>query len=178
MATPSSRGFDRAGSLPVVRKVRWTGALPQFLALAAGLGLGATLSGSQTWGMLAGSAAYLAYSLGSRGLLARHHRRGIRLSRSGQFEAAICEYQRSYEFFTRHGWLDRFRCVFLMSASAMSYCEMALLNQAFCLSQIGRGAESKATYERALAEFPDSGMAGAALRLIRAAEEAALAAHT
>ena len=48
----------------------------------------------------------------------------------------------------------------------MSYKEMALNNIGFCYSQIGQGKVSKEYYERTLKEFPDSGIAKVALRLL------------
>ena len=82
--------------------------------------------------------------------------------------------QESYDFFTRCRWLDRYRAVTLMSLSAISYREMALINIAFAYSQIGDGGKAKEHYERALDDFPNSGMASAALKLINSVERSNL----
>ena len=58
----------------------------------------------------------------------------------------------------------------MMSRSAMSYREMAQINIAFAYSQIGDSAKAKQYYQRALDEFPHSGMARAALRMIDSVE--------
>ena len=58
----------------------------------------------------------------------------------------------------------------MMSASAVSFREMALLNIAFAHSQIGKGEKAKEYYQRTLSEFPSSSMANAALRMIDSAE--------
>ena len=58
----------------------------------------------------------------------------------------------------------------LLSASAASYREMALLNEAFALGQLGRRPEARAIYESTVEEFPDSGMAEAALNLMGPSE--------
>ncbi len=119
-----------------------------------------------TSGVVWGAAVYLIYSVGSRKLIPRAHRRGIRLSQTQQFEDAIRAHKESYEFFTRHSWLDRYRSITMMSPSSMSYREMALINIAFAYGQIGNGEKAKEYYQRAQREFPDSGMAIAALKMI------------
>jgi tetratricopeptide (TPR) repeat protein len=109
---------------------------------------------------------FVAYSVGSRILIANAHRRGIRFFRRGQYEQAIRAFEESYEFFTCHPWIDRFRSIILMSASAPSYREMALCNIAFCHTQIGNGERAKEVYRRTLDEFPDSGLAASAMRML------------
>ena len=124
--------------------------------------------------MICGAAAYLVYSIGSRFLIPRAHRRGMRLFRRQQYEQAISAFHESYDFFTRNVWLDRYRAAIMLSPSAMTYREMALCNIAFCYSQIGEGGKAKDYYRRALAEFPNNGLAQAALRLIESAEQSAI----
>ena len=48
---------------------------------------------------------------------------------------------------------------------------MALLNIAFCYSQIDQGKKAKEYYQRVLNEFPESGMATAALKMIDSIEK-------
>jgi hypothetical protein len=151
--------------------VNWWATIPQFLVLGAACIFGLLITKSPR-GVVWGAAIYLAYSFASRSLLARAHRRGVRLSRNQQFAAAIPAHQASYDFFARHAWLDRYRAITMMSASAMSYREMALCNIAFAYTQIGEGAKAKQFYQRALSEFPGSTMAAAALRMIDASERA------
>ncbi len=157
------------GRLPIVRQTSWLGAMPQLIALGMLIVCGMWLARSLA-GMLYGVAAYLALSYGSRAMLTRHHKRGIRLSRTQRYDEAIREYEKSYRFFSHHPWLDRFRSIFLFSASAASYREMALINIAYCHAQLGRGREAKAAYEKTLLEFPDNDMARSAVKFIRAIE--------
>ena len=49
---------------------------------------------------------------------------------------------------------------------------MALANRAFCLGQTGRGQEAMRAYEDMLLEFPESALAGPALTMMRAAQQA------
>jgi hypothetical protein len=120
-----------SSGIPIVRQVSWPAALPQLAALAAAVTIGYLLVGRD--GIFPGAFAYLAYSIGSRLLIPRDHRAGIKLGRKQQFEQAIPKFQASFDFFNRHAWIDRFRSIVLMSPSAASYREMALANIAFCL---------------------------------------------
>jgi hypothetical protein len=159
------------GRVPIVTSISWWATIPQFAALAICCAVGYWLLRSPR-GVMVGAAVYLAYSFGSRSLIPWYHRRGVRLSRHGRFAEAIPQHQTSYDFFTRHAWLDRYRAIVMMSPSAMSFREMALLNIAFAYAQLGDGAKAKEFYRRALEEFPGSAMAVAALRMIDAAESA------
>ena len=97
----------------------------------------------------------------------RNHRRGMKLFKTGQYIQAISEFQKSYEFFMKHAWIDKYRYFVLLSSSRISYTEMSLLNTAFCYTQIGQGALAKEYYEKTLAQFPDSEMAKSALRMLQ-----------
>jgi hypothetical protein len=83
------------------------------MIVAYGIVPNVTASGA----MAIGALAYLAYSLFSRRILAKHHRLGIRAFREGHFGAAIGHYNQSIEFFERYPWIDRFRAVTMMSPS-------------------------------------------------------------
>lgn len=154
----------------MIRPTSWLATVPQLFVLALAIAIACFLTRSST-GVFWGAAVYLIYSFSSRKLIPRAHCRGIRLSQRQQFEQAISAYKQSYEFFTRHGWLDRYRSITLMSPSAMSYREMALVNIAFAYGQIGNGEQAKAYYKQALEEFPNSGMAIAALKMIESVEQ-------
>jgi hypothetical protein len=152
-------------SIPIVQERNWQASLVHVAVLVATVAIGWRVAG---WpmGVLVGALAYLTYSRTSRALLAADHRRGVRLIRDRQWEAGLLAFQSSYRHFSAHPWIDRWRALALLSDSAASYREMALVNVAFCLSQLGRGPEAKIAYERAAQEFPDSPTARAALALI------------
>lgn len=90
----------------------------------------------------------------------------MRLFKQERFAEAIPEFQRSHAFFAKHAWLDRWRALTLLSSTRVGYREMALLNAAFCLGQIGKRDEALATYRQTLADFPDSKMAQTAIRML------------
>lgn len=171
MANPySSPTASATQRVPTVRPISWPATIPQLLVLSTAVTIG-WFATQSTSGVVWGAAVYLIYSIGSRKLIPRAHRRGIRLSQTQQFEDAIRAHQESYEFFSRHSWVDRYRSITMMSPSAMSYREMALINIAFAYSQIGNGKKAKEYYERAQKEFPNSGMANAAIKMIESFEQ-------
>lgn len=96
---------------------------------------------------------------------------GIKKNNAEKFEEAILDFEKSYTFFKKYGWIDKYRFITLLSSSKMSYREMALANIGFCYSQIGNGIKSKEYYERTLAEFPESGLAKSALKMINSMEQ-------
>ena len=114
---------------------------------------------------------YLMYSLVSRFIITREHRKGIRLVKKGQFEEAIPKFENSNIFFQEHSWIDKYRWITIMSCSAISYREMALVNMAFCYAQIGDADKSKEYYEMTLKEFPESTIAQSTLNLISTFEK-------
>lgn len=114
--------------------------------------------------------ALIAYALVSRRLIAGHHRSGCRAFRRGELDTAISEMEASYAFFQRRPWLDRFRSLTMLSASAMSYRELALLNIGFFQAQAGRKDESKAAYQRVVAEFPRNLVGAQTLKMIETFE--------
>ena len=155
----------------VVRELRWLYVLPQLGAMAVVIAACIAGAGYPT-GLFVGAAIYLAYSFGSRAILARHHKAGVRRIFRREWAEAIPCFQRSQAFFERFPWIDRYRQLFLMSPSGASYHEMALVNQAVCLVHLNRGAEARQLYERVLAQYPDSPLAEAALKAMAAGEAA------
>ncbi|MBM4444151.1 MAG: hypothetical protein FJ020_02470 [Chloroflexi bacterium] len=151
---------------PIVHRYAWHSLI--FQAILAGLIVAALLAATG-WSfdiaLLVGIALYLAYSIGIRRVIAKSHWRGMNAVKSGRFQDAIPFFEDSYDFFSRHVWLDKGRHLLLGSSSAMSYREMALVNMAFCFAQTGHGRRSKEYYERALREFPGSVIAQTALRM-------------
>ncbi len=166
-----------ASKLPIVRQTAWLSILIYFGFIAVFTAVLGLLTKSFGGGLCLASLLYLTARLLLGSLVPRNHRRGIALSRSGDYSLAIREYEKSYAFFTRHSWIDRYRYIVLLSASRISYKEMALVNIAFCYSQTGDGNMAKKYYEKALGQFPDSGMARTALQMIHAVEKSGAAGH-
>jgi len=160
--------------VPIVYRVSWPALGLHLLCFLALVWMLKTVWYGEKYSGYAVPAAMLAYmacSLALRSTIAASHRSAIRLVRQGRFEEAIPHYAASYEFFRRHAWVDRFRAVTLFSFSGISYREMALVGSAFCHTQIGEGRKARELYERALSEFPNSGMATTALNVMDAGRQ-------
>lgn len=155
---------NMASRTPVIRQTSWPALLPQLAALGTAIGVAYALGAPDA--MLWGPAAYLVYSFGSRQLIARAHRAGIRLVNQQRYAEAIPKFQESFDFFERHRWVDRCRSLVLMTPSALSYREMALANIAFCYGQLGNGEACRSYYQQCLQCFPRSGVAAGALRML------------
>ncbi len=142
--------------------------LPQLIVIAVLVyGVGFLLYAQfESYAFLVGAAIFFVYAAVVRLVVPKSQRRGMKLVRQGEFRPAIEQFEQSYDFFSRHEWIDRYRSITLLTPSAVSYREIALLNIAYCYSQLGEGQQAKVYYERALAEFPESGMAESALNLI------------
>jgi tetratricopeptide (TPR) repeat protein len=153
-----------ASSLPIIRQTAWLSLVPQIAVMAALVFAASALGVEQP--PLAGIALYLVLLFTLRTALPRHHRRGMKLFKRERFADAIPEFRRSYEFFERYPWVDRWRALTVLSSSHISYREMALLNLALCLAQTGQVEEAIAEYQRTLVEFPGSKVAKMALRML------------
>jgi len=156
---------------PIVRQIAWLSVVPQVTVM--GVLMAVMHFAGLKQAVLLGALAYLALSIGLRFCVPFAHRRGIALFKKSRYEEAIPQFDRSYDFFTRHKWIDDFRFLTLLSSSRVSYREMALLNTAFCYAQAGNGSKSKEYYERTLVEFPDSEIAKVSLKMIESAEKTA-----
>ena len=158
-----------ASGTPIIRQINWFALIPQF-------GLFMVLIFLFSWfgisnPALIAVAAYLILVYALRFFLAKYHRYGMMFLKRNEFEAAIPYFENSYEYFSEKPWLDSFRAIFLLSSSKISYKEMALVNIAYCYSQLGNGAQAKAYYERTLKEFPDSAIAQAGLNIMNSTKE-------
>lgn len=91
----------------------------------------------------------------------------LSLHEAALFTDAIRSHERSYEFFTIHSWLDRYRAITMMTPSAICYREMALVNIAFAYVQLGEEKTACDYYERTLSEFPGSEMATESLAMLK-----------
>ena len=152
-----------ASKNPIVRQIAWLSVIPQLLLLACIIAF-AKFIGFRNF-VMAGAIIYLAISYTLRSGVAIYHRKGVRLYKKGLFKEAIPYFEKSYEFFKKNKWIDRYRYITLLSSSSASYTEMALLNIAFCYGQDGKGKQSIEYYKKALSEFPNSAMAKASLRM-------------
>ena len=158
-----------ASGTPIIRQINWFALVLHLCILVALVVLFQFLQVGAPSLMAIATYLVLAYFL--RFFLAKYHRYGMMFIKRNEFEHAIPYFEKSYEYFEKKPWLDRFRAIFLLSSSRISYREMALVNIAYCYSQLGDRAQAKAYYERALKEFPDSAIAKAGLNIMNSIKE-------
>lgn len=151
---------------PIVRQVAWLSILPQLLVMGVIVLVFTLLIEPFLKALIVAMIAYLTISnLLERGI-PHNHRKGILLSKKGDYHQAIEKFEKSYDFFNRHSWIDKYRYITLLSSSRVSYTEMSLTNIAFCYAQIGKRELTKQYYEKTLKLFPDNEMARKALNII------------
>lgn len=152
--------------MPIVRQTAWISVLPQVVVLGLLVLIWYVIQPKQAF--LFGAITYLFLSNSLRYFIPHNHRKGMDYVKNKNFDTAIIEFNKSYAFFTKHTLLDKYRYLTMLSSSRMSYREMALNNIAFCYGQLGNGLEAKNYYEKTLQEFPESGIAKAALSMLNA----------
>ena len=156
-----------AARVPTFKYIAWVSLIPHLLFLFLFVYIFQLLEFKDSF--VFGAAAYLLLSYGLRTIISKDHRQGINLIKAEKFEEAIPCFEKSYQFFSRNSWIDKYRYVTLFSASKMSYKEMALCNIAFCYSQINEGLRAIEYYEKTLQEFPENGLAKAGLKMLNSA---------
>lgn len=155
--------------LPVARQLYWPGLLPQFGAITL-IDLAIfqfTDTDFAVSTLLAAGLYWLACGV-MRRFFANDQRLGMRAYRASKFEEAVGHFKNSYDFFTKHPWLDRYRFLLLGTSSVNPYRTISLCNMAFCEAQLGHGNRAIELYEEALKLTPDCAIAQVALRMLRA----------
>jgi tetratricopeptide (TPR) repeat protein len=158
-----------SSKVPTVRQTNWISIIPHLVIMGVIVLIWHQFNPEKAF--LFGAMTYLVISFSLRNLIPKDHRNGIKKNNAEKFKDAIPDFEKSYAFFKRNEWIDKYRFITLLSSSKMSYREMALANIGFCYSQIGDGIKSKEYYERTLKEFPESGLAKSALKMMSAMEK-------
>lgn len=152
--------------LELFRQVNWTAfilhtllvVLVSFVLIM--IGLKSDLS------ILIAAVSYMGLSVFLQRVVPRHHRMGFRFLLHKEYESASVAFQESWNFFSKNIWLDKYRSIFLLSASKMSYREMALINRSLCYWQSGNNERALESYKEVLGLFPDSRLAKEAIHYI------------
>ena len=155
---------------PTIRYWSWAHVVPQLLSLALLILLFWIFLPAQDVGeaFLFGAAIFVTYSFGSRYLIPTAHRRGMKAMSLKDYDTAIDQFQRSYEFFSKHYWLDKYRGVTMMSPSIWSYREMALMNVASAHVARKDFEAAQAACLRVLDESPQNEIASSTIEMIQA----------
>ena len=159
-----------ASKKPIVRQIAWISLMPQLLFMGVLVLLYSFIIEPFVNAVTVAMITYLVISFTLRFSISHNHRKGISLIKSNNYKGAIEQFEKSYVFFKKHEWIDKFRYVTMLSSSRVSYIEMSLINIAFANTQIGNGEIAKNYYKRCLIEFPDSEMAKTALNMISSIE--------
>ncbi len=106
-----------------------------------------------------GGGVFVVYTFGARHFIASDNRRGLKAVALKDYDAAIEHFKKSYAFFSRHEWLDRYRSITLMSSSLWSYREMALMNIITANTRKKDFAAASEACRRVLEEFPENQIA-------------------
>lgn len=158
-----------ASKVPTVKQIAWTSVIPQVLLIGILIYVFYLLNIGDPF--IFGALTYLILSFGLKNLLTEDHRQGINLTKQQKFADAIHHFEKSVSFFSQNAWVDKYRFLILLSASKMSYREMGLCNIAFCHTQTGNGLKAKEIYQRTLDDYPENGMAIAALNMSNSTDD-------
>ncbi|GMV98973.1 MAG: hypothetical protein AMXMBFR84_01130 [Candidatus Hydrogenedentota bacterium] len=154
-------------NVPVVRPVAWASALIQIPVVVGFILLFRPMG--YPLGIAVAAVTYVVLSYSFRTYVNRHHSRGMRRIWAGDHAGAIPEFEKAYDYFSRHSWIDKYRYVW--SSSRLAYREMALCNAAYCHMQLGNVSAAKSSLRKAVEEFPKGHMASATLNMIETIEK-------
>jgi tetratricopeptide (TPR) repeat protein len=152
--------------LELIRQVNWTaftlhaffvGILTFILIL---VGLETDLS------ILTTAVAYMGLSVLLQRFIPKHHRMGFKFLSRREYDSAVIAFQESWNYFSKNKWVDDYRAIFLLSASKMSYREMALINRSLSYWQLGNYEKALESYTEVLSYFPESRLAKEAIEYI------------
>lgn len=158
-----------SSNVPTVRQPARIATIPHLIVM--GLLILLWYQFEQQYFVILGAASYLLLSFILRTVIPKEHVIGMKKVKKTDFENAIPHFERSYVFFKKHDWLDKYRFLVVLSSSKTTYKEMALNNIAFCYAQMGNGNKAKEYYERTLKEYPESGLAKASLRMLHSIDK-------
>ncbi len=151
---------------PVVYQVTWISLVIQLVVLQVIIFCLSFFVEPYSSAVNIGIILYLFLFLLVRCLVPRNHRKGMRFVKKEDYVRAVEEFEKSYDFFTKYAWIDKYRYFVLLSHSSMCYKEMALVNIAYCYTQCGDGNRAREYYVETLRQFPDNEMAKSALRML------------
>lgn len=106
--------------------------------------------------VLLGFAIYFLLSGYLKIIIPRAHRKGLYYLRKGEFEGAVYMFGRSYDFFNKHSYLEKYRALLLLSLSAFEYREMAIMNIIYCYEKTGNREQAKKYHSQLKKEYPNN----------------------
>ncbi len=155
--------------IPLTGKVAWPCILVQIIILSLLMLVSTWIFEFFPFLIAAISYALIAQLL--RRSQAKHHRKGVRLVLKKQYEESIPWFIKSVHHFEKKPWLDKYRCITLLSATGYGYREMGLCNLGFCYAQLGKREEAIEFYNKVLQTNPNNGLAITTLNLLNTAKK-------
>lgn len=110
---------------------------------------------SWTHALFMGALTYFTLAWTLRLPLQRHHRKGMKYMRQGNYEAAAKAFESSYTFFTTHSWIDRYRFITMFYSNAVPFRQMALNNLGLCYLYMNEGAKALEVFQKLAEINPD-----------------------
>ena len=110
---------------------------------------------SRTHALFMGALTYLTLAWTLRLTLQRHHRKGMKYMRQGNYEAAAKAFESSYTFFTTHSWIDRYRFITMFCSNAVPFRQMALNNLGLCYVYMNEGTKALEALQKLAEINPD-----------------------
>lgn len=105
--------------------------------------------------VIMGALTYFALAWTLRLTLQRHHRKGMKYMRQGNYEAAAKAFESSYTFFTTHSWIDRYRFITMFCSNAVPFRQMALNNLGLCYVYMNEGTKALEALQKLAEINPD-----------------------
>lgn len=94
---------------PIVRQIAWIALLPQLILMGLLIFIFSLIISPIDTAFIYAMVTYLAISLILRRAIPYNHRKGISLYKAGKYPQAIEEFEKSYDFFGKHSWIDKYR---------------------------------------------------------------------
>jgi tetratricopeptide (TPR) repeat protein len=150
----------------LLRQVNWSAFLLHVLLIVLFPYLLSLVNVAIDLGLLISSLSYMGLSVILQRIIPVDHRMGFSLLIQKNYEAAALAFQKSWDYFNKKTWLDNYRAILMLSASKISYREMALINRSLCYWHIGDTERALESYREVLSYFPNSKMAKDAIYYI------------
>jgi hypothetical protein len=152
-------------NVPMTSSISYFSIIPHIVMLGIFSGIFYVLNFSDylTYGLL----TFLLLYFIVRNLVPIEHRKGVKLMKKLKYKDSVSHFEKSVMFFSKYPWIDKYRCIFLLSTSKMTYKEMALCNIAFAFGQIGDGRKAKTLYEEIIKEYPNNGIVLSAINMYK-----------
>lgn len=120
-----------------IRPRNWRFELLVCLELFVIIGIWWIFSDSWKYAFFFGGFTYIVVAWTLRLTLQRHHRNGMQLLRHKKYDEAAVAFQKSYDFYAKYPWIDKYRFITMFSSNAIPFQQMALNNLGICCLYMG-----------------------------------------